>query len=130
MPDAFKTILYIDDKDSCEMLSLFLGFKGYIVKTANTAEEGLRLALKNRYASIILETWLPDISGIDLCQRIRKFDSHTPIIFFSTNSIEKDRQAGLRAGGQRYLVKPSDLLTIADTLDQITQKSSFAVVRG
>jgi DNA-binding response OmpR family regulator len=103
-----KRILCVEDgQDSCEMIALLLEQSGLEVKTAGTATEALRIIEKGAFSLIILDTWLAEGSGIELCKQIRSFDSQTPIIFYSGVGYQEDIQQGLSAGAQGYIIKPS-----------------------
>ena len=95
-----------DDKDNCEALAYILRLSGYEVTTADTVAEGLRLAREQTFDLIILDNRFKSSSGVELCRRIREFDSHTPILFYSAAAFETDIQQGLSAGAQAYIVKP------------------------
>ena len=49
---------------------------------------------------------MPDLDGFELCRRMRHLDPHTPILFFSGAAYETDRQRGIDAGANAYVVKP------------------------
>jgi DNA-binding response OmpR family regulator len=53
-----------------------------------------------------LDSWLPDRSGVELCRSIRRFDPHTPVIFYSAAAYARDIEDALRAGAQDYHIKP------------------------
>jgi two-component system response regulator PilR (NtrC family) len=97
-----------DDLDTCELLAFTLARSGYQVKKAHTVEEALRKAQQEQFALYSIDRHLPDGSGVDLCQHIRQFDPHTPIIFFSAEAFPEEIQNALKAGAQAYLVKPTD----------------------
>ena len=59
---------------------------------------------------------MPELTGIELCQRIRSFDQKTPILFCSGAVTESDRKAALNAGAQGYLAKPFDPDKLSATL--------------
>lgn len=94
-----------DDEDTCEMLAVAME-GDYELVTAGSVAEGLRLAQSDGFALYILDNWLPDGTGIELCQQIRAFDPRTPIIFCSGVAPERDQQEATEAGAQAYLVKP------------------------
>lgn len=101
-------ILYIEDHDDTrELVSLVLCQSGFDVITGSTIEAGVRLAVGRTFDLYLLDSWLPDGSGLDLCKRIREFDPHTPILFYSAAAYEVDREMALESGAQAYLVKPS-----------------------
>ena len=93
-----------DDRDTCELLSVL--FPDYEVVFAHSAREGLRLFESRSFELCLLDNWLPDGSGIELCRKIRALDEHVPIVFASAAGFKSDIQAALDAGAHEYLVKP------------------------
>jgi len=72
-----KRILFVeDDADSQQLIGLTIA--GYSVVTAYDFTEGLRLARQRYFDVYILDNWLPDRTGVELCRHIREFDPHTP----------------------------------------------------
>jgi DNA-binding response OmpR family regulator len=108
-----------DDPDTCWMLSLMLGNAGYEVKSASGITEGLKLAKSERFDLYLLDRTFADGTGVELCRRIREFDPQTPVVFFSGLAYESDRQLGLEAGAQEYLIKPDDLIRLIDTVQRL-----------
>ena len=101
-------VLYIEDhEDTRELVTLVLEQKNYEVVTGATIESGVALAGSQKFDLYLLDSWLPDGSGLDLCRRIREFDKVTPILFYSAAAYEIDRDLALRCGAQAYLIKPS-----------------------
>ena len=108
MPTNKRRILYIEDHDDTrEMISLVLHQHSYEVVTGTTIKSGVALASEQEFDLYLLDSWLPDGSGIDLCRKIREFDQNTPILFYSAAAYEADRESALDSGAQAYLVKPS-----------------------
>src|SRR4029450_4335433 len=100
-----KRILFVeDDEDAWEIVALTLA--GYEIICARNFDEGLRLARRRRFDLYILDNWLPDRSGVELCRAIREFDPYTPILFYSAAGYKRDIEEGSSAGAQAYLVKP------------------------
>jgi CheY-like chemotaxis protein len=56
----------------------------------------------------MIDNWMPGGSGIDLCKKLREFDSHTPILFYSGAAYDRDQQEAFSSGAQGYLTKPAD----------------------
>lgn len=101
-------VLYIEDhEDTRELVTLVLEQKRYEVVTGSTIESAVALAASQRFDLYLLDSWLPDGSGLDLCRQIRKFDKATPILFYSAAAYEMDRADAIESGAQAYLVKPS-----------------------
>jgi len=117
-----KRILFVEnDEDAWELVTLQL--PGYKVVSARDFTEGLRLAKQGYFDFYILDNWLPDGTGVELCRRIREFDPHTPILFYSGIAYERNVQEGLNAGAQAYLTKPVD----TDELKRAIAQAVFAV---
>ena len=101
-------VLYIEDHDDTrELVTLVLEQKSYEVVTGTTIKNGVDLAHSQDFDLYLLDSWLPDGSGLDLCRQIREFDQATPIVFYSAAAYEIDRHEALDSGAQAYLVKPS-----------------------
>ncbi len=104
IPNRKRILLVEDYEDSRELATHTL--IEYTLTCARNFNEGLRLARQGGFDLYILDNWLPDKSGVELCRAIREFDPQTPILFYSAAAYAKDIQEGLRAGAQAYLVKP------------------------
>ncbi|MBQ6401776.1 MAG: response regulator transcription factor [Firmicutes bacterium] len=99
------TILLIeDDEDIREGVRILLDSEGYRVAEAATGAEGLS-CLNDQVELILLDIMLPDISGLKVCEEIRK-TSVVPILFLTARAMESDKLIGLMAGGDDYLTKP------------------------
>lgn len=102
-------ILYIEDHDDTrELVTLVLSERNYRVTTGATIVDALKLSREHHFDLYMLDSWLPDGSGIELCKQLREFDHETPIMFLSAAAYETDKQAAMDNGAQRYLVKPTD----------------------
>ena len=105
---ATPRVLYIEDhEDTRELVTIVLEQRSYDVVTSGTIASGLALAGSQSFDLYLLDSWLPDGSGLELCRKIREFDKATPIVFYSAAAYEIDRDRALQCGAQAYLVKPS-----------------------
>lgn len=77
------------------------------------------MAQSNHFDLCLLDSQLPDGSGYDLCRRIRALAPDLPVVFYSGHAYETDRQQGLAAGAQEYLIKPNDLDRIEEVIDKL-----------
>jgi DNA-binding response OmpR family regulator len=109
-----------DDADGLEMMTVLLGLADYEVVAASNPTDGLELARQEALALIILDNWYARGSGVELCKQIRNFDSHTPIIFFSSAAYEADAQQAMEAGAQAYLKKPLGIQVLVETIETLT----------
>lgn len=106
-----KTILVVDDEeDTVELASLILSYEGYKVLTANDGEEAINLLKTNEEIPdlILLDILMPKMSGLDVCKWIKSQDhlKSIPVLFFTAKVGAKDKEEGLNAGGDDYIVKP------------------------
>ena len=88
------------------MLQFILERENSRVISCATSEEGLKLAGQHKFLAIVLDHRLADISGLEICRRIRAHDQQTLIIFYTGSAYPKDREKGIAAGADAYLVKP------------------------
>jgi DNA-binding response OmpR family regulator len=117
-----RRILYIEDHDDTrELVTLVLAQKSYEVITGSTIERGVALAGAGKFDLYLLDSWLPDGSGLDLCQRIRQFDQTTPILFYSAAAYANDHDMAMKCGAQAYLVKPTQPSDLCDLVTELIE---------
>jgi DNA-binding response OmpR family regulator len=78
------------------------------VITAETPLKAIELARASSFDLYLVDNWIPGMSGTDLCEALRLFDSDTPILFYSGAAYPKDKAEAYASGAQGYLVKPAD----------------------
>jgi DNA-binding response OmpR family regulator len=71
-----------------------------------SAAQALSLVQTEHFDLVMLDAWLPEIDGFELCRRMRAFDPHIPIIFFSGAAYDTDKKKGIEAGADDYVSKP------------------------
>lgn len=99
-------ILIVDDEENIlEIVEAYLVAKNYQVFRAMDGEEALRKAETIRPDLIVLDLMLPDISGLEVCRRIRK-SSSVPVIMLTARTTEQDILSGLQIGADHYMTKP------------------------
>ena len=81
-------------------------FPPFISGGLGTACYGLTKALDNDYALIILDLMLPHLDGLEVCKRLRREDTRTPLLMLTAKSEELDKVLGLELGADDYLTKP------------------------
>lgn len=109
-----------DDVDSCEMLQMLLTLSDdtYDVTGVHHAAEAIELIEKDPFDLYVLDMWLPQIDGLELCRFIRKTDSTSPVIFFTAIGKAADREAAMQAGANDFLIKPNDLDQLVPTIER------------
>ncbi len=101
-----------DDPDVRRLLEMRLTNSGYSVILAENGKDGLRQALAHLPDLIILDLWLPDLPGEEVCKTVRehhdKVVAGTPIIMLTAKRSEVDRIIGIVIGANVYMQKPFD----------------------
>ena len=123
--DTFLShVLYIEDhQDTRELVTFGLAQSNCRVTTTSSSDDALRLAREQKFDLYILDSWLADGTGIELCKRLREFDRGTPIMFFSAAAYETDKQAAMDNGAQCYLVKPADMQRLRSEVTALIYES-------
>lgn len=106
-------------EDVCVLVTLLLSQSGYEVAKAVTMRECLDLARSERFDLYMLDDDYIDGDGFELCKQLRALTPETPLLFFSTAALERDRLRGMDAGASAYLVKPDDIFDIVQTVNSI-----------
>src|SRR4051794_9306131 len=83
---------------------------GFEVEIAPTGEAGLWALAERPADAMILDVVLPGIDGFETCRRLRAGDSRTSVVMLSARGGVADRVAGLEAGADDYLAKPSSFI--------------------
>ncbi len=122
-----QVILVVEDEpDIREGIRILLNGEGYTVLEASTGEDALQ-KICDVIDLVILDIMLPGISGIKVCEEIRKV-STVPILFLTAKSQESDKTIGLMAGGDDYLSKP---FSYAELIARVkAQLRRYCVYRG
>ena len=119
MSQLEKRILCVDDDvESCKFLEFMLGNSNeeYNVISAHSSKEAVELIETESFDLYILDNWMIDFSGVQLCSLIRLSNKQTPILFFSGAARQTYRDEAISAGANEYLIKPNDLGRIEDTV--------------
>lgn len=103
-----KILLVEDDPSLTELICYNLEQEGFEVLVEMDGEEGLMSAQSNSPDLILLDWMLPNLSGIEICRRIRRDKStqNIPVIMLTARSEENDRIRGLDTGADDYITKP------------------------
>lgn len=118
-----KTILVIDDEKMIrESVSSYLTKQGYTVLTAENGNDVFSLLSENDVSLIVLDLMLPDMSGEEICVKIRQ-KSNIPIIMLTAKTMEEDMLNGLKIGADDYITKPFSLREMAARVEVVLRRS-------
>lgn len=125
------TLLLIveDEPDLRELVEHTADAHGYGVVSCGSGTEALSLARRHQPALVILDLMLPDISGIEVCERMRADPqlAATPVMMLTARTAESDRVLGLEAGADDYLAKPFSVRELMLRVKAILRRSPAAV---
>jgi DNA-binding response OmpR family regulator len=121
--DTLSRVLCVDDdEDACEMLSLLLKAHQIDATCVRSAAEAWPMIKAERFDLYLLDGWLPKLDGFEFCRQIREFDPNTPILFYSGAAYDADKQKGIAAGANAYVVKP-DIDGLTETIVDLIAKA-------
>ena len=107
MATAPAAVLVIDDEEIIrEAFEALLSGDGYAVKTADTAQRGLDLLADGSFDVVLLDIMLPDRSGLDVLEEIRRFDDELPVIMVTAKSTIENAIAATKRGAFHFIAKP------------------------
>lgn len=117
-----RILLLEDDLSIISGLSFALKKQGFEIEIARTIKEAEECWRKGRYHLLILDVSLPDGSGFDFCQTVRK-ESEVPIIFLTASDEEMNIIMGLDIGGDDYITKPFKLGVLLSRVNALLRRA-------
>ncbi len=101
-----KILLIEDDIKLAQFIQMELSCEGYQVNMAHNGLDGLTQARQDSPDLVVLDWMMPELSGVEICRRLRSTGSKVPIILVTARDEISDRVAGLDAGADDYVIKP------------------------
>jgi two-component system response regulator RegX3 len=114
-------LLVDDDPGVCEVVTYALQREGFEVDAAADGESALDNARESRYDVVILDLMLPQMSGTEVCRRLRA-ESSVPIIMLTAKDAELDRVLGLELGADDYVTKPFSMAELVSRVRAILRR--------
>ena len=115
-----------DDPDARELIVFVLEAEGYNVTVTADSADALAQAQHERFDLILVDNWMPGLSGEQLTSKIREFNKSTPILFYSGAAYEADKQHARDAGAHGYLTKPLGIQDLADEVAKLIVAAKIA----
>lgn len=101
-----KILIVEDEVKLARLIELELTQEGYEITVAHDGLSALTFARESHFDLILLDWMLPEMSGVEICRRLRSTGDKVPIIFLTARDTINDRVTGLDAGANDYVVKP------------------------
>lgn len=123
--NEYRILAVDDEEDLCEILKFNLENEGYVVDTANSAEEALKLDISS-YNLLLLDVMMGEISGFRMASILKK-DKKTaniPIIFITAKDTENDTVTGFNLGADDYISKPFSLREVVARIKAVLRRTN------
>lgn len=119
-------LLLEDDISLIDGLVYSLRKNGFSVDVARTVQEAkICLPKLSSYDLLILDVTLPDGTGFDICDRVRKTDRQIPILFLTASDEEVNIIRGLDSGGDDYVTKPFKLGELCSRIRALLRRAGI-----
>ncbi len=100
-------ILYVEDDPNLSfVIKDNLEIEGFEIAHFKDGKEAWKAFSKDKFDLCLLDVMLPELDGFSLAEKIRKQNHQVPIIFLTAKTLQEDRLAGLKIGGDDYVTKP------------------------
>lgn len=126
----YRILVVDDEEDLCEILKFNLEMEGYTVDTANSAEEALKLDIK-QYNLLLLDVMMGEISGFKMARMLKadKDTAEIPIIFITAKDTENDTITGFNLGADDYISKPFSLREVIMRVKAVLRRTASVQVK-
>ncbi|MDJ0949684.1 MAG: response regulator transcription factor [Alphaproteobacteria bacterium] len=121
-----RVLVIEDDSETAGYIAKGLGEHGFTVDVAADGKQGLVQALDGGYDVAVVDRMLPGLDGVALVEALRKAGQDTPVLFLSAMGAVQDRVAGLKGGGDDYLVKPFAFSELLARIEALTRRGGGA----
>ena len=120
-----KLLIIDDDAHLRESLAEVLELDGFECHQAGAAKEGISAAARLEPAVVIMDIQLPDSSGFQICQELRK-RSKTMILIMMTGRFlsSEEQKQGFELGADEYITKPFDLAELSARIKQLLSRNA------
>lgn len=126
----YRILVVDDEEDLCEILKFNLEMEGYAVDTANSAEEALKLDIR-QYNLLLLDVMMGEISGFKMARMLKadKDTAEIPIIFITAKDTENDTITGFNLGADDYISKPFSLREVIMRVKAVLRRTASVQVK-
>ena len=126
-----KRILIVEDEPGLRLtLTDRLRSEGYEPHSEADGSSGLSRAMGQEFDAIILDVMLPNLSGFEVCRRLRERGNPAPILMLSARDQVVDKVAGLQFGADDYLAKPFEFAELMARVQALLRRASPSAGTG
>ena len=124
-----KILIVEDDLQAAEAMERGLTEGGHECSRSADGEEGLTAARAGEFDVMIVDRMMPKMDGVTLIETLRREGDQTPVLFLSALGEIHDRVAGLKAGGDDYLVKPYAFAELIARVEALSRRRETGSVQ-
>lgn len=126
----YRILVVDDEEDLCEILKFNLEMEGYMVDTAYSAEEALKLDI-TQYNLLLLDVMMGEISGFKMARMLKanKDTAEIPIIFITAKDTENDTITGFNLGADDYISKPFSLREVIMRVKAVLRRTAGVQIK-
>ncbi|MBA3811789.1 MAG: response regulator transcription factor [Caulobacteraceae bacterium] len=124
-----RLLIVEDDVEAADAMVKGLVEAGHDCLTSPDGEAGLAAARAHRFDVLVVDRMMPRVDGVTMVERLRAEGDQTPVLFLSALGEITDRVAGLKAGGDDYLVKPYALAELIARVEALARRRETGSVQ-
>ncbi|MFF0284312.1 response regulator transcription factor [Rhodococcus aetherivorans] len=121
-----RVLIVEDELRLAQTLRRGLELEGFVVVTAATGDEGLRMAVSDTFDVLVLDIMLPGLSGYEIVRRVRAQQIWTPILMLTAKDGEYDQADAFDLGADDYLTKPFSFVVLIARLRALVRRGAPA----
>lgn len=125
MDNNYRILVVDDEQDLCEILKFNLETDGYVVETANSAEEALKMNIKS-FDLLLLDVMMGGMSGFAMAKKLKSEPAtkDIPVIFLTARDTENDTVTGFNLGADDYISKPFSIREVLVRIRAVLRRTA------
>lgn len=123
---SLQILLIEDNRAIAKQLCKFFEGLGWSIDYSETGAHGVSLACSNHYDLVLLDLNLPDIDGVEVCEKIKaSADSNVPILMLTARDAFEDKAEGFESGADDYVTKPFEFRELALRCQALSRRTDL-----
>lgn len=125
MDNNYQILVVDDEQDLCEILKFNLETDGYVVETANSAEEALKMNIES-FDLLLLDVMMGGMSGFAMAKKLKSEPAtkDIPVIFLTARDTENDTVTGFNLGADDYISKPFSIREVLVRIRAVLRRTA------
>ncbi len=119
--DPLRLLIVDDNRDEADSLSILLGYRGYHIDVAYSADEALAIAMRVRPEVLLLDLGLPGMTGYELATELQRMLDHPVMIATTGYADEAYRRKAQEVGFEHHFVKPVSVARLRQVLESVVR---------